>query len=507
MLQFALRSLLSFRRPMALSPVNVGELIAGKYLVESVIGEGGMGIVVAARHLELEQRVAIKFLLPAIAEQELAAQRFRREARAAARIRGEHVCRVLDVGSLEQGVPYMVMEYLDGCDLAAELMRRGRLPVEEVVDYVLQACEALAEAHSAGIVHRDLKPGNLFLAAAADGTRRIKVLDFGVSKFLIESASGSPALTKTSSLIGSPIYMAPEQFDGSKRVDERTDIWALGIVMYELCTGATPFEAETIAQLISGVLHSKPLPFSHHNLIVPEGFEELVERALSKQPQDRFASVSELATALVPYGPMHASLRASRVSRLLPSATPGQRMSHRPPTPVPSRASNRTPANASLDEQQPASNSRAPTPSAWEMTEKPARFRYRRLGVALVALLAPLFGALVYRQLRTPDPSAEASANRTVATAPQTSVGALQVAPERAVSPTPEPAPVHSPVAAAVPSATVPLAAAAVPAANKAPSVWPTRPRGPLKPVESAAAPASARPAQAPALSDFGGRR
>ena len=330
---------------MALSPVNVGDLIAGKYLVESVIGEGGMGIVVAARHLELEQRVAIKFLLPAIAEQELAAQRFRREARAAARIRGEHVCRVLDVGSLEQGVPYMVMEYLDGCDLAAELMRRGRLPVEEVVDYVLQACEALAEAHTAGIVHRDLKPGNLFLAGAADGTRRIKVLDFGVSKFLMESASGAPALTKTSSLIGSPIYMAPEQFDGSKRVDERTDIWALGIVMYELSTGATPFEAETIAQLISGVLHSKPLPFSHHNLIVPEGFEELVERALSKEPQDRFASVAELATALVPYGPIHASLRASRVSRLLPAATQGQRMSHRPPIATPSRAPNRTPVS------------------------------------------------------------------------------------------------------------------------------------------------------------------
>jgi hypothetical protein len=260
--------------------------------------------------------------------------------------------------------------------------------------------------------------------------------------------------------------------------------------------------------LISGVLHSKPLPFSHHNLIVPEGFEELVERALSKQPQDRFASVSELATALVPYGPMHASLRASRVSRLLPSATPGQRMSHRPPTPVPSRASNRTPANASLDEQQPASNSRAPTPSAWEMTEKPARFRYRRLGVALVALLAPLFGALVYRQLRTPEPSAEASADRAVATAPQTTVAALQVAPERSVSPTPaEPVPAPLPVPAAAPSATAPLAAAAVPAANKAPSVWPARPRGPLKPVESAGPPEPARPAQTPALSDFGGRR
>ncbi|MDQ2647387.1 MAG: serine/threonine protein kinase, partial [Myxococcota bacterium] len=304
---------------MAVCPVSVGDSIAGKYIVESVIGEGGMGVVVAARHVELDQRVAIKFLLPAIAEQELAAQRFRREARAAAKIRGEHVCRVLDVGSLEQGVPYMVMEYLDGCDLAQELTRRQRLPIDEVVDYVLQACEALAEAHAAGIVHRDLKPGNLFLAMAADGTRRIKVLDFGVSKFLIESGSGSPALTKTSSLVGSPIYMAPEQFDGSKRVDERTDIWALGIVLYELVTGTTPFEAETIAQLISAVLHSKPMPLAERGVYAPDGFEAVIERALSKQSADRWSSVSELATALVPYGPTHASLRASRVSRLLPA--------------------------------------------------------------------------------------------------------------------------------------------------------------------------------------------
>src|SRR6478672_1211787 len=148
---------------MSLYPVSVGDLIAGKYLVERFIGEGGMGLVVAARHVELDQQVAIKFLLPQIAEHVTAAQRFRREARAAARIRGDHACRVLDVATLDNGVPYMVMEYLDGCDLSMELLRRGRVPTEEAVDYILQACEALAEAHAGGIVHRDLKPGNFFL--------------------------------------------------------------------------------------------------------------------------------------------------------------------------------------------------------------------------------------------------------------------------------------------------------------------------------------------------------
>ena len=487
---------------MAVSPVSVGDLIAGKYLVESVIGEGGMGVVVAARHLELEQRVAIKFLLPAIAEQELAAQRFRREARAAARIRGEHVCRVLDVGSLEQGVPYMVMEYLDGCDLSVELMRRGRLQAEEVVDYVLQACEALAEAHAAGIVHRDLKPGNLFLANSADGSRRIKVLDFGVSKFLAESASGSPALTKTSSLVGSPIYMAPEQFDGSKRVDERTDIWALGIVMHELLTGSTPFEAETIAQLISSVLHSTPKPFSHHNVVVPEGLEAIVMRALSKQPSERQASVSELATALVPYGPLHASLRASRVSRLLPGTAGGVRISRSPPAPNPSRAGTRTPVTIPAEDT-PASDPRAPTPGSWEVVKKPSRLGLRRVSIALVALLAPVAGALIYRQ-STPEPSAEVPSGQALtSSAFRANVGATPEPSEPAAA-APSPAAVEPPPA---PSASLAAPSAPAAVAPKSPQIWAVRPSAPAKPAESARPVEPPRSGHASGLSDFGGRR
>src|SRR4051812_31818578 len=164
------------------APVEAGRILAGKYRVERVLGEGGMGVVVAAMHLELEERVALKFLLPQMANNAEYVARFVREARAAAKIRSPHVARVSDVGRLEDGSPYMVMEYLEGADLARYLEQHGRLALEEAVTYVLQVCEALAEAHPIGIVHRDLKPGNLFRVQLSDGSPSIKVLDFGISK-------------------------------------------------------------------------------------------------------------------------------------------------------------------------------------------------------------------------------------------------------------------------------------------------------------------------------------
>src|SRR5450631_1475295 len=186
-------------------PVPVGELVAGKYRVERVIGRGGMGVVVAAMHEKLRQRVAIKMLLPEARASQNALTRFLREARAAASIRGEHVARVLDVGELEEGAPYIVMEYLEGRDLAAILADGGPLPPEEAVGYLLQACEAIAEAHGAGIIHRDLKPSNIFLTLRPDGTPLVKVLDFGISKALLATA-GEGTLTTASSFVGSPIY-------------------------------------------------------------------------------------------------------------------------------------------------------------------------------------------------------------------------------------------------------------------------------------------------------------
>src|SRR5450432_1961704 len=201
---------------MAETPVSEGQILAGKYRVEKVLGSGGMGVVVAAWHLELEQRVAVKFLHPLAMERPDTAERFRREARSAAKIRSEHVARVIDVGIMEGGLPYMVMEHLDGHDVSEE-MQRGLLSISNAIDFTLQAVEALAEAHAAGIVHRDLKPANLFLALRPDKTSMVKVLDFGISK----SNFGGGSNTSTQAVMGSPYYMSPEQLMSAKHVDHQ----------------------------------------------------------------------------------------------------------------------------------------------------------------------------------------------------------------------------------------------------------------------------------------------
>jgi serine/threonine protein kinase len=223
--------------------VITGAMLAGKYRIEHVLGEGGMGVVVAATNEALRQRVAIKLLRSGALANAKALGRFEREARAAASLRSNHVARVLDVGKLEDGRPYMVMEYLEGQDLGDVIDRVGEMPVHEAVDYVLQACEAIAEAHAAGIIHRDLKPKNLFLSRTVDGRPLVKVLDFGISK--MEDAAEDMSLTRTTEIIGSPSYMSPEQLRASKGVDVRTDIWALGVILFELLTKKLPFQALT----------------------------------------------------------------------------------------------------------------------------------------------------------------------------------------------------------------------------------------------------------------------
>src|SRR4051812_27787936 len=188
-----------------------------------------MGVVLAAHHLHLDQRVAIKLLLPELVRDHEVVTRFLREGRAAAKIKSEHVVRVLDVATLESGEPYMIMEYLEGEDLGALLERTGRLPISRAVDVVLEACEALALAHASRIVHRDLKPSNLFLAKSGDEPECVKVLDFGISKLMTELGAGSQdggGVTKSRSILGSPFYMSPEQLRASRDVDARADIWA-----------------------------------------------------------------------------------------------------------------------------------------------------------------------------------------------------------------------------------------------------------------------------------------
>jgi serine/threonine-protein kinase len=281
------------------TPLEPGRVLAGKYRVERQLGEGGMGVVIAATDIQLERRVAVKFLLPEYSAHEEAAKRFLREARAAVRIQSEHVARVIDVGTLETGAPYMVMEYLEGSDLSAVIEERGPLPVGEAVGHVLEACDAIAEAHSYGIVHRDLKPANLFLARQPDGSSRIKVLDFGISKAMMGSGSGiDHSLTRTSSLMGSPLYMSPEQMKSAKNVDPRTDIWALGVILYELLSGAPPFAAESIPELSAKILLEETAPMGAVRSDVPPELEAVMRKALAKVPERRRPEVQQLISLI-----------------------------------------------------------------------------------------------------------------------------------------------------------------------------------------------------------------
>jgi len=280
--------------------LSPGHTIAGKYVIDRVLGRGGVGVVVAATHLALEQKVAIKFLRSDVELSPETKQRFLQEARAAAMIRSEHVARVFDFGTSEQGHAYIVMEHLEGMDLG-NVLDGGPLPIDAAVEYVLQACLALAEAHRAGIVHRDLKPANLFLTQRPDGQPIIKILDFGISKIVAKTGRGAnAAFVTTSNNMGSPEYMSPEQMRSAKTIDPRADIWALGVVLYELVTGHPAFTAETLQQLFHLIDKSEPAPMESLRPEVPEVLKNVVARCLKKNRMDRFEDVAELAIALRP---------------------------------------------------------------------------------------------------------------------------------------------------------------------------------------------------------------
>ncbi|HEY0483781.1 MAG TPA: serine/threonine-protein kinase, partial [Kofleriaceae bacterium] len=290
----------------------VGDVLAGKYRVDKILGIGGMGMVVAATHLEIDQRVAIKFMLPSSGESPETAARFLREAKAAGRLNSDHVCRVFDVGRFDSGAPYIVMEYLQGESVAALLRRHGPLRVSDAVDFILQAIEGLAEAHAHGIIHRDLKPDNLFLHKRNDGGTIVKLLDFGISKVSVAGLS-----TRTGDIMGSPAYMAPEQMESTRSVDARADVWSLGVVLYQLVVGHAPFRGDTLPLLCMHVVNDDPDPMSAIRGDLPDGFEAAVMKCLHKEPGDRYADVGELARALAPFGPRNATTSASRIQIVL----------------------------------------------------------------------------------------------------------------------------------------------------------------------------------------------
>ena len=499
------------------SPVEPGQTFGGKYRVDRVLGEGGMGIVVAAHHLQLEQRVAIKFLLPeALARPEVVA-RFAQEARAAAKIQSEHVARVFDVGALDTGAPYMVMEYLEGRDLAEELRQRGQLDIQEAVGFMLQAIEAIAEAHAIGIVHRDLKPANLFLARRPSGVPVVKVLDFGISKTRAKTEEPTPDLTKTATMMGTPYYMSPEQIRSTKDVDARSDVWALGIILYELLTNQLPFDGESGASIIAAVVGDAPKPVGQVREDLPAELSGVIMRCLEKNRDVRFADVGELAAALEPWCPPAsmasiakiASTLATRVRTVRPAAVGAPIVAPRAQTGAPSSdpESNKArtmqagvarpvppPANAGAAHATAISGeavlapspSPAKTASAWgasaDLPPKSTAKRNAILGIAVVAALA----GVGFVALKKGEPPASSQVPIASTTEPASSPVASPAATPPAVDPAPAPT--------TIAVATVPAASAS---AAPVVATVATTPRPRPRPTATASVAATAQPAPA----------
>ncbi|XXX71674.1 serine/threonine-protein kinase [Sorangium sp. So ce134] len=442
------------RTAQLLAPVaQPGELIAAKYRIERVVAIGGMGVVLAARNEDLDQQVAIKILRQDALTNQEAVARFLREARTAARLQGEHVARVFDVGTTESGVPFMVMEFLSGLDLQQVIETHGPLSIQDAVDYVLQALEAVAEAHAAGVVHRDIKPSNLFLAEHPDGTRHIKVLDFGISKGQGLDSPAEPGLTSTKQVMGSPGYMSPEQMMAPRTVDGRADVWSFGVLLYTLVTGEQPFQGETVAAVMANILH-QPVPrLRDKRSDAPATLERIVARCLERDVSARYANVGKLAQALEPLGSSFAKLSTSRIQSAIGAASP---------------------AGQTLLNSRAAEDSDRLSGASWTHTGFRRRSRRRLLvaaGVAALVAGAAGAGAWLVGGVRVA-PEAPSSAAAGEPERPGPSVpAAAPSAPAAAAASAAPPVPAPSAPAATPSAAATETGAAAAAAASAAPPV------------------------------------
>jgi serine/threonine-protein kinase len=471
-------------------PFPPGTVLAEKYRVDRLLGQGGMGWVVVATHLQLEQRVALKFMH---AEQAAldpdSVKRFLREARAAARIQSDHVARVMDVGTLENGSPYLVMEYLEGHDLEHELRSGRQLPVRTAIDYAMQACEGLAEAHAAGIVHRDLKPGNLFLARRGDGSHRIKLLDFGISKLApISGRTEEIAMTSTQALMGSPLYMSPEQLRSSKNVDKRADVWSLGIIIYEMLGGRAPFDGETLPEVCTRIMAEPPEPLRAARPDLSPELETVVMRCLEKDVTKRYQDVAGLARGLAPFGAPEMTAAAERIARLV--------RGHGAASPDASEIENAAPSVTAAVSGIAQTAASFTTAGDSPLPRRPAMARWL-VGGGLVALVVAVGLGFVATHGRRVDAPATPAI-------PATSfvVSALPSPPT--ATPPPEPTAVLAPAASAPePTASSSATATAAPPPSSKPAPAPpahAQPR--TRPAASASA-SSAKPA---GTTGFGGR-
>ena len=305
-------------------------VIGGKYRLLRVLGQGGMGTVYEARHEVIGQRFAIKFMHPELAERPEVLARFKREAQAAGALENENIAAVTDFGVAEDGAPYIVMEFLQGEDVAGLLTRLGALPVPRAVYAIIQACRGLEAAHAQGIIHRDLKPENLFVTKRGDGSDLIKVLDFGIAKLRVGGDSASS--TRTGMTLGTPYYMPPEQARGQKDIDQRADIYALGVILYELLSGQKPHNGDGYNAIMYQILTQAPTRIETLRPNLPQGLADVVHKAMAFEPNDRFQRASEFASVLAPFagraitpvdsGERPAFLAASRATDLQTALTP-----------------------------------------------------------------------------------------------------------------------------------------------------------------------------------------
>jgi len=447
--------------PRATPGVHEGEILAGKYRIDRVLGTGGMGVVVAAHHIQLEEKVAIKFLLPEALSNAEAVARFSREARAAIKIKSEHVARVIDVGTLDTGAPYIVMEYLEGQDLSAWIQQKGAMSVEQAVEFVLQACEAIAEAHGIGIIHRDLKPANLFCIRRSDGLLAIKVLDFGISKVTGMSASGADmGMTKTAAVMGSPLYMSPEQMQSSRDVDATTDIWSLGVILYQILAGDVPFTGDTLPEVCVKIAMQPPAPIRSLRPDIPPGLEAVILKCLEKDRAKRYRNVAEFAASLASFGPKRVRASVDRIARIIQSAGLTESAVNLPPSSIPP-----------TDPQHPGEPQHPGTLASWGHTagNPPRNGRAGRMTAAVVGVVVLLAGVgiWVWRASSGTAPTVTSSAAALTSAAPVVAgpaVGAMvnpapaEPLPTAAMS-TGISAPSHNAQPALTPPATVPPAA------------------------------------------------
>ncbi|MBX3191690.1 MAG: protein kinase [Labilithrix sp.] len=499
-------------------PFAVGDTIAGKYRVDRVLGAGGMGVILAGHHVQLDQRVAIKVLKPSAIDNAEYVARFGREARAAAKLRSEHVARVLDVGQTETGLPYMVMEYLSGRDLSQVVREAGSLRIVEAIEYVIQACEGLAEAHRAGIVHRDLKPANLFLTKHTDGTPLVKVLDFGISKMVARAGEQDPSdgLTQTQSMIGSPHYMSPEQLRSARDVDARTDIWSLGGVLFKLLSGDAAFEGHSTADLCVSILTGPPRNLRKLRPAVTEELERVVLKCLAKDPNERYATVGELAQALAAYAP-HAAPSVARIERVVASAA---WPSEPPPSdPVPTRSpihdteANPAPPFAArpMDPATLTSSAAALSaqegPSASVALPMESRRRTWIFAVCAAFALALVVAGVAFTATRAGDGSPKASAAPPPASAAPIPPIPEASAPAQAASETSDTEPAASTTAPQPSASSASPTRPATRVTHAAPARATSAKQAPKEPPPPAPSPQAPPPATTSNVPDFGGRK